>query len=112
MPTTLVMPKAYQGDDYSHRIVCKHPVDNEGTITNEPLPIEGAVIGSIKYGEVLVEADLTNSDLPAGLIIFELTSEQTKGLPDEAIYDIQQTLGGKISTLFKGPFYTEAQVTP
>lgn len=112
MPAILVMPKAYQGDDYSHRIVCKHPVTVGEVTTNEPLPIEGDVIGSIKYGGVLVEADLTGSDLPAGVIVFSLPSEQTAKLPDEAIYDIQQTVAGKITTLFKGPFYTEMQVTP
>lgn len=112
MPTTLVLPKAYQGDDYLHEIAFLVPELQESGIVNVPLAIDGTYTGNVKYGETLVPVDFSNSDFPGGILRFELTSEQTKDLPAEAVYDVQRLLNGKITTMFKGPFYTEPQVTP
>lgn len=110
MPTFYAMPKAYQGDDYESPFEFKQEVMGESGIELQDLPIEGVYTGAVKHGSQTWPFDFSNSDLPTGLLLAELTASQTAEMPEEATYDIQRTLDGKVTTIFKGPFYTEQQV--
>lgn len=95
----------YQGDDYTLRLQWAEDLDvSDRTFRAQVRARESSA-------DTLAEFEVEMSSASSGQVDFILAADDVATLPRRAVYDIEQTRAGAITTLFKGNVICDREVT-